>query len=100
MPLTKAPKFNEADRVSLQINFSTTCLKSGCCLTTWRTLISIGKRRVSWKRWIYTAAVMAPKKLPIVEIIVDNNKVSGLKKTFFFRLEPMSHQVFECNPED
>ena len=41
---------------------------------------------------------MAPKRLPIVEVIVDKNKVTGRKKTIFFELEPLSGKMTECTP--
>lgn len=43
---------------------------------------------------------MQEKDLPIVEIIVDKNKVTGLKRTIFFKLEPMSGQMTECTQEE
>jgi DNA primase len=40
------------------------------------------------------------KDLPIVEIIVDKNKATGLKKVIFFRLEPMSGRMEECSTSE
>ncbi|WP_263383600.1 hypothetical protein [Granulicella arctica] len=40
---------------------------------------------------------MKEKKLPIVEMIIDKNKVTGEKKTIFYRLEPMSGRMEECS---
>jgi hypothetical protein len=36
------------------------------------------------------------RKLPIVEIDIDKNKVSGVKKRLFYRLEPASGRMEEC----
>lgn len=35
--------------------------------------------------------------LPIIEVIVDKNKVTGRKKTVLFKLEPRSGQMTECS---
>ena len=43
---------------------------------------------------------MMQRKLPIVEAIVDKNKISGQKKTVFFRLEDQSGQMTECSPQE
>jgi DNA primase len=43
-----------------------------------------------------TSAVVE-KVMPIVEVIVDKNKVTGEKKTIFYRLEPMSGRMEECS---
>jgi DNA primase len=43
---------------------------------------------------------MVERVMPIVEINVDKNKVTGEKKTIFFRLEPMSGQMQECTPAE
>lgn len=39
---------------------------------------------------------MAPVKLPIIEIIVDKNKISGRKRTLFYRLDDRSGVMTEC----
>jgi hypothetical protein len=36
-------------------------------------------------------------KMPIVEIIVDKNKISGVTKTIFYRLDKFSGQMEECS---
>jgi hypothetical protein len=38
-----------------------------------------------------------PIPMPIVEVIVDKNKATGLKKTVYFRLEPLSGRMTECD---
>jgi hypothetical protein len=43
---------------------------------------------------------MMMRKLPIVEAIVDKNKVSGVKGTVFFRLEDRSGQMTECSEQE
>lgn len=40
---------------------------------------------------------MLEKTLPIVEVIIDKNKVTGEKRTIFYRLEPMSGRMEECS---
>jgi hypothetical protein len=37
-----------------------------------------------------------PIPMPIVEVIVDKNKATGLKKTVYFKLEPLSGRMTEC----
>jgi DNA primase len=44
------------------------------------------------------ATVAIEKPLPIIEAIVDKNKVTGLVKTIYYRLEPLSGVVEECSP--
>jgi hypothetical protein len=39
---------------------------------------------------------MAPIRLPIVEIIIDKNKINGVTKTIFFRMDKFSGQMKEC----
>lgn len=46
----------------------------------------------------YPAITETP--LPIVEVIVDKNKVTGVKKTIFYCLEPQSGRMDECSPEE
>jgi hypothetical protein len=58
-----------------------------------------------WKSPDYMQEVTAPdgtpqmveRPLPIVEVIVDKNKVTGQVKTIFYRLEPMCGRVEECS---
>ena len=58
-----------------------------------------------WKSPDYMQEVIAPdgtpqmveRPLPIVEVIVDKNKVTGQVKTIFYRLEPMCGRVEECS---
>ena len=40
---------------------------------------------------------MAPIRLPIVEVIVDKNKVNGEKGTIYYRLDNYSGQMRECS---
>jgi hypothetical protein len=44
--------------------------------------------------------VMVETPLPIFEVIVDKNKVTGEKRTIFYRLEPLSGQMEECSPAE
>lgn len=37
---------------------------------------------------------------PVVELIVDKNKISGFKGTTFFKMWPESGRLEECSPED
>jgi hypothetical protein len=39
-------------------------------------------------------------KMPIIEAIVDKNKVSGKKKTIFYRIEPLSGHMTECTEKE
>jgi hypothetical protein len=43
------------------------------------------------------AVAMSEKVLPIIEAIIDKNKVTGLVKTIYYRLEPMSGVLEECS---
>ena len=43
---------------------------------------------------------MVQRKLPIVEALVDKNKVSGQKGTIFFRLEDHSGRMTECTAQE
>jgi hypothetical protein len=43
------------------------------------------------------ATAMSEKVLPIIEAIIDKNKVTGLVKTIYYRLEPMSGVLEECS---
>jgi hypothetical protein len=60
---------------------------------------------LTWKSSNHMIEVVAPdgqpmmveEALPIVEIIVDKNKATGVKKTIFFRLEPKSGRMEECS---
>ena len=40
---------------------------------------------------------MAPIRLPIVEVIIDKNKINGVTKTIFFRMDKFSGQMKECS---
>lgn len=40
---------------------------------------------------------MAPIRLPIVEVIIDKNKINGVTKTIFFRMDQFSGQMTECS---
>ena len=40
---------------------------------------------------------MAPIRLPIVEVIIDKNKINGVTKTIFFRMDKFSGQMEECS---
>jgi KaiC/GvpD/RAD55 family RecA-like ATPase len=58
-----------------------------------------------WRNPEYMEKVIGPsneeiwteRAMPIVEIIIDKNKVTGEKKTIYYRLEPMSGQMEECS---
>jgi DNA primase catalytic core len=41
-----------------------------------------------------------PIKKPIIEVIVDKNKVNGVVKTIFFKLENLSGAMAECSVEE
>lgn len=43
---------------------------------------------------------MIERTMPIVELIIDKNKVTGEKKTIFYRMEPMSGRMEECSPAE
>jgi DNA primase len=43
---------------------------------------------------------MVEKAMPIVEVIVDKNKVSGVTKTLFYKLEPTSGRMEECSMKE
>jgi hypothetical protein len=43
------------------------------------------------------ATAMSEKVLPIIEAIIDKNKVTGLVKTIYYRLEPFSGVLEECS---
>jgi Toprim-like len=43
---------------------------------------------------------MSNTPLPIVEVIVDKNKVTGVKRTVFYRLERQSGRMEECSREE
>jgi replicative DNA helicase len=41
--------------------------------------------------------LVCERPMPIVEVIVDKNKVTGEKKTIMYKLEPMSGRMEECS---
>lgn len=40
--------------------------------------------------------ILTEKAMPIVEVIIDKNKVTGERKTIYYRLEPASGRMEEC----
>jgi hypothetical protein len=44
--------------------------------------------------------IIREKPMPIMEIIVDKNKVTGERRTIFYRLEPDSGRMTECSPAE
>jgi archaellum biogenesis ATPase FlaH len=40
---------------------------------------------------------MAPTRLPIVEVIIDKNKINGVTKTIFYRMDKFSGRMEECS---
>jgi hypothetical protein len=40
---------------------------------------------------------MEPMRLPIVEIIIDKNKINGVTKTIFYRMDKFSGRMEECS---
>lgn len=57
-----------------------------------------------WKSSDYMERIIGPnneeiiveKPMPIVEVIIDKNKVTGERKTIYYRLEPASGRMEEC----
>jgi hypothetical protein len=51
---------------------------------------------------VQTAGVecMENTRMPVLEIIVDKNKISGFKGTLFFQMWPLSGRVEECSPDE
>jgi len=43
---------------------------------------------------------MQNPRMPILEVIVDKNKISGFKGTLFFKLWPLSGRLEECSKDD
>ena len=43
---------------------------------------------------------MESTKMPILEVIVDKNKISGFKGTLFFKMWPLSGRIEECSPDE
>jgi DNA primase len=64
--------------------------------------------QLSWRSSQHMQQIITPdgspavveKVLPIVELIIDKNKVTGEKRTIFFRLEPMSGRMEECSEQE
>jgi hypothetical protein len=43
---------------------------------------------------------MESTRMPVLEVIVDKNKISGFKGTLFFKMWPLSGRIEECSTED
>jgi len=72
----------------------------------YQDLQSLGEDAVlTWHDSEYMEEVIDPNgfstmrhtPLPIVEVIVDKNKVTGEKKTIFYKLAPLSGKMDECS---
>ena len=51
---------------------------------------------------VQTAGIEAMEntRMPILEVIVDKNKISGFKGTLFYKMWPLSGHLEECSSED
>jgi hypothetical protein len=57
---------------------------------------------IEHQQLVQTAGIdaMENTRMPILEVIVDKNKISGFKGTLFFRMWPLSGRIEECSRED
>ena len=55
---------------------------------------------IEHQQMVQTAGIEAMEntRMPILEIIVDKNKISGFKGTLFFKMWPLSGHLEECLP--
>jgi PAS domain-containing protein len=73
-------------------------------MNVYQDLQDFNDSSLTWKSSEYMERIIGPnneeilaeKSMPIVEVIIDKNKVTGERKTIYYRLEPASGRMEEC----